>query len=195
MGVYVAYGLIVLHAAFGLLQTETHPFYAIMIGGCFALVAGLHLAAGRREARADHAVGPTVTEAGKAWVEVARVCDIALNRAKIAQLGGGERVAVFRYEDKLSAISNVCAHQNGPLGEGRVIDGCITCPWHGYQYRMADGRSPPPFTEKVSNYRLRLRGDMILLDPDGLPPGTPVDPVIIPPEILPEGKGARHDQT
>jgi nitrite reductase/ring-hydroxylating ferredoxin subunit len=30
--------------------------------------------------------------------------------------------------------------QNGPLGEGRIVDGCITCPWHGYQYRPDTGR-------------------------------------------------------
>ena len=27
----------------------------------------------------------------------------------------------------------------GPLGEGKIVDGCITCPWHGFQYRPQDG--------------------------------------------------------
>mgnify|MGYP003753304843 CR=1 FL=1 len=46
-------------------------------------------------------------------------------------------------------MHNVCKHQMGPLGEGKIIDGCITCPWHGYQYLPANGQSPPPFTEMV----------------------------------------------
>jgi len=90
-----------------------------------------------------------------------------------------ERVAIFRYDGKLSAVSNVCAHQNGPLGEGRVIDGCVTCPWHGFQYRPEDGCAPAPFTEKIATYRLALEGDTIMLDPRPLAPGTFVEPVRI----------------
>lgn len=26
----------------------------------------------------------------------------------------------------------MCKHQNDPLGEGKIVDGCVTCPWHGY---------------------------------------------------------------
>lgn len=89
-------------------------------------------------------------------------------------------MAVFRHQGLLSALSNACAHQNGPLGEGRVIDGCVTCPWHGFQYRLTDGRSPAPFTERVPTYRLRLDGAAVLVDPRPNPPGTPVAPVPVP---------------
>ena len=74
---------------------------------------------------------------------------------------------------KIGAVSNLCAHQNGPLGEGRIVDGCITCPWHGYQYRLADGCAPPPFTEKLATYRVRLKRGILEVDPRPLPPGTP----------------------
>jgi len=66
-----------------------------------------------------------------------------------------------------------------------VIDGCITCPWHGYQYLAHSGQSPPPFTERIPTYELRLRGDRILVDPTPKPPGTPVTPARIPAEALP----------
>ena len=77
--------------------------------------------------------------------------------ARIVAAPCGERIAVFRDGDAIGALSNLCAHQNGPLGEGRIIDGCVTCPWHGYQYRLADGCAPPPFTEKLATYRTRVR--------------------------------------
>ena len=58
-----------------------------------------------------------------------------------------------------------------------MVDGCITCPWHGYQYRLEDGCAPPPFTEKLATYRLRLDGRRVLLDPRPNPPGTRVEPL------------------
>ena len=100
-----------------------------------------------------------------------------MNRARVVTLAG-ERVAIYRYGDKLSAVSSVCQHQNGPLGEGRVIDGCITCPWHGYQYEPHTGRSPAPFTEKVPTFRVRVDGGRVLVDARPLPAGTEVAPAM-----------------
>ena len=61
-----------------------------------------------------------------------------------------------------------------------MIDGCITCPWHGYQYRLADGCAPPPFTEKLATYRLRIANGRVRVDPSPNLPGTFVEPVSIP---------------
>ena len=92
----------------------------------------------------------------------------------------GESVAIFRDGRGIAAISNLCAHQNGPLGEGRLRDGCVICPWHGYEYRLRDGCAPAPFTERVATYRLRLEGETILLDTRPNPLGTAAEPVAIP---------------
>ena len=83
-----------------------------------------------------------------------------------------ERIAVFKTEGKLFAVNNVCKHQNGPLGEGKIVDGCITCPWHGYQYLPKNGQSPPPFKEKVSTYDLQMEGTEVWLNPTPYAEGT-----------------------
>jgi nitrite reductase/ring-hydroxylating ferredoxin subunit len=111
-------------------------------------------------------------------VEVCRVDDIKENRARMA-LVGGERIAVFRYDGRLSCVSNVCAHQNGPLGEGKIVDGCITCPWHGYQYLPDRGSSPPPFTERIPTFDVRVRDGRVFVNPKPHPPGTRVEPALI----------------
>ena len=84
----------------------------------------------------------------------------------------GQRLRKVSPEVARSAITNLCAHQNGPLGEGCIVNGLVTCPWHGYEYRLADGCAPPPFTEKLATYRVRLRDGVIEVDPRALPPGT-----------------------
>ncbi len=174
MLVYVAYALLIGHVALGLMQTETGTLGATMLGAGALLVIGLHVVAAFRERRVDHRRSPQ----GE-WVAVCRVDEIPEKRAKVA-LVGGERVAVFRYDGKLSCVSNVCRHQNGPLGEGKVIDGCITCPWHGYQYRPDSGTSPPPFDDQVPTYNLAVENGVVLVNPRPNPPGTVVTPVSVP---------------
>jgi sulfoxide reductase heme-binding subunit YedZ len=174
MGVYAAYGLVVVHVALGALSAERSPALAALLGGGAIALAVLHLAAARRERPAD---APRVPEPGSGgWVPVARVEDVPEGRAVTACVSG-ERVAVFRWDGKLSAVSSVCRHQNGPLGEGRVIEGCITCPWHGYQYLPETGASPPPFTETVPTFALEVVDGIVLVDPRPKPPGTRVPAV------------------
>lgn len=178
MGVYAAYALLLFHVALGVLQQERSPLYAILLVGGAVVVCGLHVFAGWRERRHDVSRRLRADPGGGAAeveVEVARLSDIPDRRAVVVTLSG-ERVAVFRDGPRVCAVSSVCRHQNGPLGEGRIVDGLITCPWHGYQYRMEDGCSPPPFTEKVPTFRVRLDGERVLVDPRPLPAGTPTPP-------------------
>ena len=168
MMLYVAYGLVVLHVALGHMQDERSPLVPIFLLGSFGLVAALHLVAGWRERKLDHAAG-----AGAGWLTVGSLASIPDQGARIVTAPGGERIAVFRDGNQIGAVTNLCAHQNGPLGEGRIIDGCITCPWHGYQYRLADGCAPPPFTEKLVTYLVRVESGLVEVDPTPLAPGTP----------------------
>jgi nitrite reductase/ring-hydroxylating ferredoxin subunit len=112
------------------------------------------------------------------YVDACAVADIPENRARIVCLSG-ERVAVFKYEGKISAVSNVCQHQNGPLGEGKIVYGCITCPWHGYQYQPDTGASPPPFAEKVPTFKVRVRNGRVFVHPRPNPAGMRAEPALI----------------
>jgi nitrite reductase/ring-hydroxylating ferredoxin subunit/DMSO/TMAO reductase YedYZ heme-binding membrane subunit len=179
MAVYAAYGAIVLHVGLGALQDARDPTFTVIVWLSVVALCSLHLAAARREHRRDAACARSAAEAP--WVDAAQADAIAEDRAVVVRLAGGEPVAIFRHGNRLSAVSHVCAHQNGPLGEGRVVDGCITCPWHGYQYRLEDGCAPPPFTERIATYRLKLDGRRVLLDPRPNPPGTRVPPLEIAP--------------
>ncbi len=165
MAVYAAYGLVVMHVALGVLQ-KPGLFMPLITFGSLGLVGTLHVLAGWREFGADEDAGPG------SWVTLFPPTSIADKAARIVT-AGGERIAVFRDGAMVSAVTNLCAHQQGPLGEGRVVAGCIVCPWHGYQYRLSDGCAPAPFTEKLATYRLRLRDGMLELDSRPLAPGTP----------------------
>ncbi len=179
MLVYAVYFLVVLHVVLGVLQLENNPllFSFIFLGMLFLSV--LHIWAGYLSFKFD--AQKIIFEDG--WQYVCRINEIKNNKAKMVNVEN-ERIAIFKYDGKLSAIHNVCKHQNGPLGEGKIIDGCITCPWHGYQYQPHNGCSPAPFTERVSTYMLKLNGDKIYVFPKALPEGTFVEPIVFNVEYL-----------
>ena len=175
MLVYFAYGLVLMHVILGALQNETSTWiFGVVILG-FGLVATAHLLAGFQEIKDD---SPLLAD-DATFVPACELEELEESKARIVTVSG-ERVAIFLYEGKVSAVNNVCRHQGGPLGEGRIIEGCITCPWHGYQYLPGNGQSPPPFTEKVETYHLKLEGSTILINPIPNAPGTAVDPIILP---------------
>jgi sulfoxide reductase heme-binding subunit YedZ len=175
MLVYVAYGLIIFHVMLGVIQYETSPALTVLLGAGMIAIITLHIIAGYREHKHDIA-GQSNDLAG--FQRACAVNVIPEHRAKVINFGG-ERIAIFKYDNKISAISNVCKHQNGPLGEGKIVDGCITCPWHGYQYLPHNGSSPPPFKEKVATFDVKIVDGEVWINPVGHPEGTERKPARI----------------
>ena len=169
MTIYVAYGLVVMHVALGIMQYDRNPLIPLMLAVSFVGVTVLHLVAGWRERAADRGMHAN----SDGWIAVGAPDAIPDKCALIVAASGGERIAVFRDGAQIGALTNLCAHQSGPIGEGRIIDGCVTCPWHGWQYRLSDGRAPPPFTEKIATYPVRIKNGIVEVSPNALPPGTP----------------------
>ena len=180
MLVYVAYALLVLHVTFGVLQGERSPVFVGTMGLGFATVLGLHIKAAKKEKAFDMEVGRKAARPSEddGYIDACSVAEIPENRARMVCLSG-ERVAIFKYDGKISVVSNVCQHQNGPLGEGKIVYGCITCPWHGYQYQPDTGASPPPFVEKVPTFNARIINGRVFVDPKPNPAGTRVEPALI----------------
>jgi nitrite reductase/ring-hydroxylating ferredoxin subunit len=48
-------------------------------------------------------------------------------------------VMLLRTGGRLYALADRCSHRGGPLSEGEIADGCVTCPWHGSRFRLEDG--------------------------------------------------------
>lgn len=181
--IYVAYISVVAHVSFGILQDQQNQAFPILFIVVSAIVGVVHVWAALHERKS----GDPLAIGQKNWFKVCDVSELEEKFAKVARLPKGDRVAVFLQQGKLSAISNACAHQNGPLGEGKIINCLVTCPWHGFQYNVTNGRSPAPFTETVPTYNLKVEDGSVLVDMNANPPGTFVEPV---PIVITEGAAA-----
>jgi nitrite reductase/ring-hydroxylating ferredoxin subunit len=175
MLVYGAYVLVIAHVALGALQAERHIVLTVVLLAGMTIVLGLHVLAAFREWGRDREMAHA---ARAGFVDVCAADDIPDTRGRTVCLAG-ERVAIFRYEGKVSAVSNVCKHQNGPLGEGKIVGGCIVCPWHGYEYEPASGRAPAPFTERLATFSVKVIRGRVLVKPEAHSPGTYVEPAAI----------------
>jgi len=177
MLIYPAYALVVLHVLLGAASGHGGSvLYVWATAAGFAAIASLHVVAGAVQYLRDKGQERMIAVG---WLDAGPVLDIPEKCARIVAAPGGEGIAIFRYDGKVSAVSNRCAHQMGPLGEGRVIDGCITCPWHGWQYDPATGRSPPPFVEKVATYEVRLASGRVFVNPKANAIGVRSEPAKI----------------
>jgi nitrite reductase/ring-hydroxylating ferredoxin subunit/uncharacterized membrane protein len=81
--------------------------------------------------------------AGTKWIrlDTGDVADLAqLPEASPTKMRAGiNDIVVVRMGETLHAMHAVCAHAGGPLADGRLVDGCIECPWHHSRFRLSDG--------------------------------------------------------
>lgn len=159
MTVYAGYGLVVVHFTVRFVGEPPVKWRLLGLLWLVALVvAALHLVAAIKESRGDR---PAPVGAD-GLVLLGSFTDLEEGRAATVHVNG-ERVAVVRKNGTLWAISNVCPHQNGPLGEGVVHDGYLECPWHGHQFDPCTGLGPPGFSDSVPRYELVTKGDQTYL--------------------------------
>jgi thiamine pyrophosphate-dependent acetolactate synthase large subunit-like protein/nitrite reductase/ring-hydroxylating ferredoxin subunit len=77
---------------------------------------------------------------------------------------GGRAVCVTRTAEGLGALDNRCPHQGGPLGDGQIEDGCVVCPWHGYEYDPVTGAPPGGYADYATAYRIEERDGALYVE-------------------------------
>lgn len=76
----------------------------------------------------------------------------------------GKAIAVANVDGKFYAINNTCLHRGGPLGQGSMNGKVVTCPWHGWQYDVTNGKVTQNPAVGVDCYPLEVRGEDIYVD-------------------------------
>ena len=96
------------------------------------------------------------------FVVVANLDRLSDRRGTLVEIGG-EEIALFRRNDEVYAINNVCAHQHfSKLHEGRIAEYEVTCPMHGWAYDMRTGLNTTG-QGKVASYPVRVVGNDVML--------------------------------
>jgi nitrite reductase (NADH) small subunit/3-phenylpropionate/trans-cinnamate dioxygenase ferredoxin subunit len=86
---------------------------------------------------------------------VGRIGDLADGQAKTIEVGS-RLIALFRQNGQYFAIDDVCPHMGASLSEGLVEDGIVTCPWHAWRFRLADGTWADNPRIKIGSFPVRV---------------------------------------
>ena len=92
------------------------------------------------------------------FVTVGQISDFAPGRGHMVVVNG-RHIALFRLDDGFFAIDNLCLHQAGPLCEGDIEGGVVTCPWHGWSYEIRSGTLVQDPRVGVSRHNTRIVGN------------------------------------
>ena len=107
----------------------------------------------------DHA--PEEEAPPSAFVAVLAEAELA-EGAMRQVMAGTVPVLLARQGGYIYALANTCSHLGGPLNEGTLERDCVTCPWHGSQFALDDGRvvnGPATFPQPA--YEARVRNGQI----------------------------------
>ena len=98
------------------------------------------------------------------WVQIGTLSDIPRRGARCVK-NGETTIAVFRtVDDRVFALEDRCPHREGPLSQGIVHDGCVTCPLHNWVISLETGEAQGADEGRTAAFPVRLDGDRVLLD-------------------------------
>ena len=98
------------------------------------------------------------------FVKVAATSDLDNNSARLVE-SGGKSIALICADGEYFALDNTCTHVGGPLCEGLVREGTITCPWHAAQFDVKTGKAlAGPARGDVACYAVRVEGGGIEIE-------------------------------
>jgi nitrite reductase/ring-hydroxylating ferredoxin subunit/uncharacterized membrane protein len=125
------------------------------LGGVLGGHISFRLAGGANHA--EHV--PHVIEPG--WHHLAPLADLPEGKP-VRKMVGEVPVVAVRTGDQVQVLADRCSHMSGPLSEGQMADGCLTCPWHGSVFRLADGSvARGPATAPQPTFQARVVGETV----------------------------------
>ena len=98
------------------------------------------------------------------WLKICPLEDIPRLGAKVVKADGRGDIAVFRNaEDEVFAVDDRCPHKGGPLSQGIVHGRRVTCPLHGWNIGLDDGKAVAPDVGHTPCIEVKLEGGGVYL--------------------------------
>jgi nitrite reductase (NADH) small subunit len=100
---------------------------------------------------------------GMAYTKLASLVELPAG-SLLEIVHGNELYALCNVEGDIRALSGVCPHHGGPLGQGALEGSFVTCPWHAWQFDSATGACAFNDALRIPTYPVRIEAGEILVD-------------------------------
>ena len=98
------------------------------------------------------------------WADAGAVADFATRPVSPVTVRD-TKLAILQKDGQFSAISGICNHAGGPLGEGALEGDYLVCPWHYYKFHRVTGEGEPGYEEdKVPSFTTKVENGRVLVD-------------------------------
>src|SRR5262245_34509766 len=98
------------------------------------------------------------------WIDLGAVDALKAPPRRVLTVDG-KPVALTYVNGRFGAVSGVCNHAGGPLGEGELDGEFLACPWHYWKFHFATGEGEPGFeADRVPSYELRATAGRLLIN-------------------------------
>ena len=95
---------------------------------------------------------------------VASLAEVKAGEPRLVEIDG-TRIVLTRLGDHVYAMADACAHQGGPLHEGKQSGARLACPWHGWMYDVRSGQCLLPARGgAIATYPVRIESGEIWVD-------------------------------
>ena len=111
----------------------------------------------------EHTTGSAGGGTGGNWHDVGGAAELAISPLRQVTIGR-TKIALTHKNGEFAAISGVCNHVGGPLGEGRLDGDYIVCPWHNWKFHWKSGKGEPGYEDDaVPAYAVRVENGRVLV--------------------------------
>jgi nitrite reductase/ring-hydroxylating ferredoxin subunit len=91
-----------------------------------------------------HEVVQTPTNEQTGWQRACAFEDVPAGGVRAVRCGATVVALIRGANGEVFALENTCPHRGGPLAGGRLVDGELACPWHGFRFDPATGQATMP---------------------------------------------------
>ena len=105
---------------------------------------------------------PTQTpeDTSEGWTDLCNLNEVPESGGKFVAVKS-RALAIFRQQGGVQVLDDTCPHAGGSLASGFIREGVVYCPWHGWPFRINDGKCPDNENICVKRYEAKLDGDRI----------------------------------
>jgi nitrite reductase/ring-hydroxylating ferredoxin subunit/multimeric flavodoxin WrbA len=104
------------------------------------------------------------------WIDVGAADELARQPLRELRIEG-RRIALSYANGRFGAVSGVCNHVGGPLGQGRLDSDYLICPWHEYKFHRCTGAGEPGYEgDRVPSYAVIVENGRVLISREAATP-------------------------